>query len=384
MKRGRSCYEPCRQTPQQIEEPGPNVHRPWQGQLSGRKTFALWKRSNFALADRVISVRDLITETVMHMKQKTMLLREQAAAVFFAKELFTSSPHVPVVTCPACRALLYQRDYEKNSKVCSLCNYHFTLSTVEWVHLLVDPGSFVPIDTHPTPVVSGQSQSRAHPQQWQPAWYELAADEAVIAGYASIESNPCLLALTNPHVQGMRKGWLTAEQVCRAIEAAIERQLPVCTIVAGLNLEEDIRSHLQLAKMTGVLSQLSDARLPYLSVLADHICGTAASFTLLGDINLAECGCFVNFMHSSARWEHANGTSYEQGIPAETLLQHGMLDALVPRYQLRSTLARLLRFYAGRPSRPETRREQARYVAPDQQRDPEKSRVLTRHGLVDA
>lgn len=368
MKRGRSCYEPCRQTPQQIEKPGPSVHRPWQGRLSGCKTLPIWKCSNFALADRVISVRDLITETVMHMKQKTMLLREQAAAVFFAKELFMSSPHVPVVTCPACRALLYQRDYERNRKVCSLCNYHFTLSIAERVQLLVDPGSFAPIETRCTPVASSQSQSREHPQAWQPAW-----DEAVVAGYASIESNSCVLALTNPHVQGTKKGWLTAEQVCRAIEAAIARQLPVCTIVAGLRLEEDIRSHLQLAKMTSVLTRLSDARLPYISVLADQVSGTAASFTLLGDINLAECGCFVNFIHPSFRWNHTNGTSHEEHIPAERLLQHGMLDALVPRYQLRSTLARLLRFYAGCPSHAETRRELVGPVAASQEKDPEES-----------
>jgi acetyl-CoA carboxylase carboxyl transferase subunit beta len=317
----------------------------------------------------------------MYMKQKTMLLREQVSAVFFAKELFTSSPNVPVVTCPACRALLYRRDYERNRKVCSLCNYHFTLSIAERVHLLVDPGSFVPIDIHSRPGKSNQGQSCEHTQHCQPLQNGLRGEEAVIAGYASVESSPCVLALTNPHFHGARKGWFTAEQVARAIETAIERDMPVCTIVAGLTLEDDIPSRIQLAKITSVLARLGDARLPYISLLADHVSGTAASFTLLGDVNLAECSCFVNFIHPSVRWKDDNGTSCERGIPAETLLQHGMLDALVPRHQLRSTLARFLRFYAGRPSHRETKRERARPVAASQERDTRESgyQLLPRH-----
>jgi acetyl-CoA carboxylase carboxyl transferase subunit beta len=309
----------------------------------------------------------------MEMKQKTMLLREQAAAVFFAKELFTSSSNIPVVKCPACRALLYHRDHERNCKVCSLCNYHFTLSTSERMHLLVDPGSFVPIDTCSMPANRSQSQYHEHTPQWQPARHSLTEEEAVTTGYASIESNLCVLAMTNPHFNGVRKEWLTAEQVTRAIETAIELHMPVCTIVAGLTLGEDIRSRIQLAKVTTVLARLADARLPYISVLADHVSGAAASFTLLGDVNLAEYSCFVKFIPPPVLWKDDNGLSYEKGIPAETLLQHGMLDALVPRYQLRSTLARFLRFYAGCPPRREAKRERARPVAASQGRDTEES-----------
>jgi acetyl-CoA carboxylase carboxyl transferase subunit beta len=273
------------------------------------------------------------------MKQKTMLLREHEEAAGHAEERFTTSSQTLVIKCPACQALLYRRDHERNHKVCSLCNYHFRLSTSERVQLLVDPGSFLPIDVCSPIRSSSRSQPCAYTQQ--------EAAEAVIAGYAAIENNPCVLAMTNPHFKGSQKGWLTAEQVTRAIERAIERRLPVCTIVSGLRLEEDLCSRVQLTKVTGVLARLGETRLPHLSILADYVAGTAASFALLGDVTLAEGNCFINFLSSPVSCKDTDGGTGKDGIPAEILLQRGMLDALVPRCKLRSTLARILRFYAG-------------------------------------
>lgn len=288
-----------------------------------------------------------MTKAVTDMKQKTTFLREQAEAVSVARKRVTSFPNALVLKCPACRELLYYRDYERNRKVCSLCNYHFRLSTSERVHLLVDPGSFVPIDARGT---TGDGRPGA------------TQEEAVLAGYAAIESSPCVLAMTNPHFKGTRAGWLIAELVSCAIERALERRLPVCTIVAGLTLKEDLCSRMQLAKVTSVLARLGDARLPYISVLADHVAGTAASFTLLGDVNLAEYGSCINFLYPSVLRKEDGSTSCEHGISAETLQQRGMLDALVPRYKLRSTLARFLRFYAGRLSCPASARERERPI----------------------
>ncbi|HEY1349408.1 MAG TPA: carboxyl transferase domain-containing protein [Ktedonobacteraceae bacterium] len=286
------------------------------------------------------------------MKQKTMLLREQEEAAGHAEGRFTTASQMLVIKCPACRALLYQRDHERNRKVCSLCNYHFRLSTSERVQLLVDPGSFLPIDVCSTTRNGSRNQPCTYTQQ--------ESEEAVIAGYAAIESSPCVLAMTNPYFKGKRKGWLTAEQVTRAIERAIERRLPVCTIVAGLRQEEDLCSRIQLAKVTGALARLGEARLPYLSILADYVAGTMASFALLGDITLAECSCFINFLSLSVSCKDDGGGPEKDGVPAEILLQRGMLDALVPRYELRSTLARILRFYAHSPSCSAAKRERAR------------------------
>jgi acetyl-CoA carboxylase carboxyl transferase subunit beta len=264
------------------------------------------------------------------------------------------------VKCPKCKELLYTRDWQKNLRICSRCGYHFRLNAYERIDLLVDPESFVEMDAAMIPedplhfVVSPPNTPKTLDYADKLVEERKKADqnEAVISGYATIEGRPLALAVMDFHFMGGSMGSVVGERITRAVEMAIERHIPMLIVSAsgGARMQEGLYSLMQMAKISAALSRLGEARLPYFSLLTDPTTGgVSASFAFQGDVILAEPGALICFTGPRVIEGFMHIKVPENTINSDFALQHGMIDAVVHRRELRQTLARLLQLYTSTP-----------------------------------
>lgn len=260
-----------------------------------------------------------------------------------------------VVKCPKCKEILLAREWEKNQKVCSRCNYHFKLTAQERIALLVDPDSFVEIDAgmvsaDPLQFVKRiKDEVQTYPDKLQEEMKKSGLNEAVVSGYATIESMPLALAIMDFRFLGASMGSVAGEKIARTIELGIEKRIPVLIASAsgGARMHEGTFALMQMAKTSAALAKLGEAGLPYFSLITDPTTGgVTASFAMLGDVALAEPGALIGFAGPRVIEQFMHIKLPEGTVNSEFVLQHGMIDAIVSRDKLRSTLARLLRMYA--------------------------------------
>jgi acetyl-CoA carboxylase carboxyl transferase subunit beta len=255
------------------------------------------------------------------------------------------------VKCPQCKELLVGRDWEKNLRVCSRCNYHFKLSAYERIELLTDPDSFVEIDADIISVdpLNFVSQSQVYSVKLDEERQSVNLNEAVVIGHAMIESMPLALAVMDFRFIGGSMGSAVGEKITRAIELGIEKRLPVLISSAsgGARMQEGLYSLMQMAKTAAALAKLGEAQLPFFSLLTDPTTGgVTASFAMLGDVILAEPEALVCFAGPRVIEGFMHVKLPDEAVTSEFALQHGMIDVIVHRRDLRQTLARLLRLYA--------------------------------------
>jgi acetyl-CoA carboxylase carboxyl transferase subunit beta len=256
------------------------------------------------------------------------------------------------VKCPRCREILYWRDYQRNIKVCPNCNYHFRLSAYERIELLVDRDSFVEHDADMTSSDPLQfvSQTQVYAEKLAGEQLKTGINDAVVIGHATIQGLPLALAVMDFHFIGGSMGTVVGEKITRAIEIGLERHIPVLILTAsgGARMQEGIYSLMQMAKTTFALRKLGEAGLAYISLLTDPTTGgVSASFAMLGDVILAEPGSLVCFTGPRVIEQFMHVKLPTDAVTAEFVYQHGFIDAIVPRCELRPTLAKLLRFYSG-------------------------------------
>ncbi|GAC1648521.1 MAG: acetyl-CoA carboxylase, carboxyltransferase subunit beta [Ktedonobacteraceae bacterium] len=264
-----------------------------------------------------------------------------------------SKQNVPgnlAVKCPKCREILYGRDWEKNLKVCTRCGYHSKLTAHERIKLLVDSDSFVEIDADLISVdpLHFSIHSQSYPDKAEEERQKTGLNEGVVTGHATIETKPLALAIMDFNFIGGSMGSAVGEKITRTIELGIKRHIPVLIAATsgGARMQEGIYSLMQMAKTSAALAKLREARLPYFSLLTDPTTGgVTASFAMLGDIILAEPGALVCFAGPRVIEGFMHVKLPEGTASAEFVQQHGMIDAVVHRKDLRYTLSRLLRFY---------------------------------------
>ena len=258
-----------------------------------------------------------------------------------------------VVKCLKCKEILIAREWEKNLKVCPRCNYHFKLSAYERIDLLADPDSFVETDadiisTDPLKFVSRTKDDvQEYAKKLKDERKKVNLNEAVVSGHATVEGLPLSLAIMDFRFIGGSMGSASGEKITRAIEYGAEKRIPVLISSAsgGARMQEGLYSLMQMAKTSAALAKLGEAGVPYISLLTDPTSGgVTASFAMLGDIILAEPGALVCFTGPRVIEQFMHVKPPE--INAEFVLQHGMIDAVVHRRDLRSTLAHLLRLYS--------------------------------------
>lgn len=260
-----------------------------------------------------------------------------------------------VVKCPKCKEILLAREWEKNQKVCTRCNYHFKLTAQERIRLLVDPESFVEIDAG---MVSGdpltfvkrsKDEIQTYPAKLLAERKKSGLNEAVISGHATIDRMPLALAVMDFRFLGASMGSVVGEKIARIIELGLAKRIPVLVASAsgGARMHEGTFALLQMAKTASALAKLSEAGIPYVSLITDPTTGgVTASFAMLGDVALAEPGALVGFAGPRVIEDFMHIKLPEGTVNSEFVLRHGMIDAVVHRSELRETLARLLRIYA--------------------------------------
>jgi len=246
--------------------------------------------------------------------------------------------------CPSCNESLFEDALSKNLRVCTSCGYHFTISSGERVTSLVDEGSFVEMDKDLDSV--NALGFKGYLDKVKAYQQKTGLTEAVLTGRATIEGVPVLVAIMDFRFLGASMGSVVGEKITRAIEAATAERKPVIVFSAsgGARMHEGILSLMQMAKTSGALARHAEARLPYISVLTHPTTGgVTASFATLGDVIIAEPKCMIGFAGPRVVKETTHADLPPGFQTAEFMMQHGLVDMIVDRKDMRSTLAKLLR-----------------------------------------
>lgn len=249
------------------------------------------------------------------------------------------------VKCPSCGESLYDLTLQKNMRVCTICGYHFTLSARDRLTLVVDEGSFEEIDAKLDSVNPlGFDNYLGKVKAYQG---KTGLTEAVLTGRATIEGHRVMLAVMDFRFLGASMGSVVGEKITRAIELATKEKRGVIIFSAsgGARMHEGILSLMQMAKTCGALARHSEANLPYISVLTHPTTGgVTASFATVGDLNIAEPKCMIGFAGPRVVKETTHSDLPPGFQTAEFLKDHGLIDRIVPRHEMRRTLGQLLSY----------------------------------------
>ncbi|HEX5816169.1 MAG TPA: acetyl-CoA carboxylase, carboxyltransferase subunit beta [Methylomirabilota bacterium] len=260
------------------------------------------------------------------------------------------------IKCDSCKEIMYRAEVERAGRVCPKCRYPFRIGARERIALLTDPGTF---EEHQTGLTSADplkfKDSKRYPDRVKAARQKTALEDAVISGIARIGGFPTVLCVFEFAFLGGSMGSVVGEKLTRAIELAVDKALPVIIVSAsgGARMQEGILSLMQMAKTSAALERLAEARLPYVSVLTDPTTGgVTASFAMLGDVIMAEPRALIGFAGPRVIAETIRQPLPEGFQRSEFLLEHGQLDLVVERKDLKDTLRRLLAFFADQPAAP--------------------------------
>jgi len=252
------------------------------------------------------------------------------------------------VKCESCRQIIWKKDLEENLNVCPKCGKHFRIDARTRLANLFDNGEYETFSdnlssTDPLKFVDLKPYS----DRLKRAQEETGLTDAVINGRGKLNGRPIIISAMEYSFIGGSMGSVVGEVITRAVEQALETKRPLIIISAsgGARMMEGVLSLMQLAKISAALARLDEARVPYISVLTDPTTGgVTASFAMLGDLNIAEPGALIGFAGPRVIEQ-----TIRQKLPpgfqrSEFLLEHGMLDAVVHRKELKPYIARALDF----------------------------------------
>ena len=252
------------------------------------------------------------------------------------------------VKCPGCAELIYKKDLEKNIQVCPSCAHHFRLGAAERLASLFDEGRF---DEHDTALTSNDplqfTDTKRYADRLQATIAATNLKDAVIVGSGQLGGIPVVAAAMEYSFIGGSMGAVVGEKITRALEMALARRHPaiVVSCSGGARMMEGALSLMQMAKVSAALSRLDRAGVPFISVLTDPTTGgVSASFAMLGDLNIAEPKALIGFAGPRVIEQTIRQKLPDGFQRSEFLVEHGMLDLIVDRRELKDTIARALRF----------------------------------------
>ena len=248
--------------------------------------------------------------------------------------------------CQNCTAMLYRKAATENLHVCPQCQHHFRIDARTRIEMLVDPGSFEEQDAEFESADPLKFKDlRTYKSRLADQQKKTGLKDAIITGKAFIKGRPVSLAVMDSNFIMASMGAVVGEKITRAIEKAIDEQITmiICCASGGARMMEGLVSLMQMAKTSAALARLHEAGGLYISVLTDPTtAGVAASFANLGDICIAEPEALVGFAGPRVIW-HTTKTELPEGFQtAEFVLEHGFIDMIVQRKDLRGELARLI------------------------------------------
>ena len=251
------------------------------------------------------------------------------------------------VKCENCRQILYNKELARNFKICPKCGHHFRLSAPERLRMLFDDERYTELETElrSTDPLRFRDTKRYRDRLKE---YEesIGTSDAIMIGSGTIEGIPVLIGAMEFFYLGGSMGSVVGEKVTRAAERALAERRPLILISTsgGARMQEGILSLMQMGKISAALGRLGEAGVPYLSVMADPTTGgVTASYAMLGDLNIAEPGALIGFAGPRVIEQTIRQTLPEGFQRSEFLLEHGMIDFVVQRSEMKAALARCLR-----------------------------------------
>jgi acetyl-CoA carboxylase carboxyl transferase subunit beta len=256
--------------------------------------------------------------------------------------------------CPTCESVLYRTDLEKNLEVCPKCSHHYRISARTRLHFLLDAENRQEIGASVTPVDSLKfKDSKRYTERLVDAKRDTGETDALVVMQGSVKGVQLVAAAFEFKFMGGSMGSVVGERFVRGVDVCLEKQLPfVCfSASGGARMQEGLLSLMQMAKTSAALAKLGDAGLPFISVLTDPTMGgVSASFAMLGDIIVAEPNALIGFAGPRVIEQTVRETLPDGFQRAEFLVEHGAVDLIVDRRQMRDRLANLLTMMSRMPA----------------------------------
>lgn len=248
--------------------------------------------------------------------------------------------------CPSCDAVLYRSDLENNAEVCPKCGHHHRISARRRLDLILDAEGRSEIGADVLPIDPLKfKDTKRYADRLKATQSELGETDSLIVMQGSIKTIPAVVAAFEFKFMGGSMGSVMGERFCRGVQASIEHKAPFICVSAsgGARMQEGLFSLMQMAKTSAALTQLSQARLPFISVLTDPTMGgVSASFAMLGDVIIAEPNALIGFAGPRVIEQTVREKLPEGFQRAEFLLEHGAIDMIVDRRQMRDKLATII------------------------------------------
>jgi acetyl-CoA carboxylase carboxyl transferase subunit beta len=252
--------------------------------------------------------------------------------------------------CDACGDAVKKEDFDRNHEVCPACGAHFHLPAERWIALLTDEGTWIP---HDTELVAADPlhfvDSKPYAERVDAARKATGVSDAILGGSARIEGRPVQLGVFVFRFMGGSMGSVVGEVVTRLMERGLERREPVVLLSCsgGARMQEGSLSLMQMAKTVAARGRLREAGVPFVSVLLNPTTGgVAASFALRGDVNVAEPGALIGFAGPRVIEDTIREKLPDGFQRSEFLLEHGMIDVISARREMRTTIARIVEYLA--------------------------------------
>ena len=262
------------------------------------------------------------------------------------------------VKCPGCSQILYNKDLENNLNVCPKCAHHFRIGAAGRLQVFFDEGSWT---EHHGQLASNDplrfTDTKAYRDRLRTTEHATKMKDAVLVATGRLDGIDVVVAAMEYAFIGGSMGVVVGEKITRAVEMALDRRQPLIIVSCsgGARMMEGVLSLMQMAKISAALARLDRAGIPFISVLTDPTTGgVTASFAMLGDLNIAEPKALIGFAGPRVIEQTIRQKLPEGFQRSEFLLEHGMLDIVVDRREMKSLLARVLRFMVAAPSPPES------------------------------
>lgn len=249
--------------------------------------------------------------------------------------------------CPKCNEILIKKDLAKNLHLCPKCDFHLRMPVWDRIAMLTDNNSFVELDNQ---MESSDPlnflDTMPYTERIQKSICATDTFDAITCGEATLDGHRILLGVMNFEFMGGSMGSVVGEKVTRLMELAYEKKIPVVIVSSsgGARMQEGILSLMQMAKTSQTIARLAEVSVPYISILTDPTTGgVSASFAMLGDINMAEPGSLIGFAGPRVIEQTIRQKLPDGFQRSEFLLQHGILDLVIHRRQMKSILSKILK-----------------------------------------
>ena len=252
------------------------------------------------------------------------------------------------IKCDGCHQIIWHKEVERNNNVCPKCGYHFRIDAEQRIRMLLDGGEYKEIHTNVLSVdVLRFKDTKKYKDRLQQSWNSTGLSDAVRVVEGKMGGRPVVLCAMEYAFMGGSMGTVVGEKITRAAERSLENRSPLLIVSCsgGARMQEGALSLVQMAKISAALARLDDAAIPYISIITDPTTGgVSASYAMLGDLNVAEPRALIGFAGPRVIEQTIRQKLPDGFQRSEFLLEHGMLDAIVERQELREFLIRIFNF----------------------------------------